>query len=88
MKYKIAAAILALIVLVLIVGQLTDFTAFAVGAPSGPLLSPELWEQIGQAVGTTLWSYRVIDVLVQVTLLLAAVVGASAMFRSMRKEES
>ncbi len=87
MKYKIAGALLSLIIIALIGVQLVDFTAFTIGFPAGPLLPSSWWEQIGQAVGSTLWSYRVIDVLIQATLLVAAVVGASAMFRSMRREE-
>ncbi len=88
MKYKIAAALLSLIIIILIGVQLVDFTAFTIGTPSGPLFAPDTWEQIGQTVGSWLWSYRVFDVLVQVMLLLAAVIGASAMFRSMDKEAS
>ncbi|MHA1781364.1 MAG: hypothetical protein ACTSYL_10950 [Candidatus Thorarchaeota archaeon] len=88
MKYKIVAGLLSLIIIALIGIKLVDFTAFTIGAPAGPLIAPNLWEQIGNAVGSTLWSFRVIDVLIQATLLVAAVIGASAMFRSMKKEDA
>lgn len=88
MKHKIAAIILSIILVLLIGVQLVDFTAFALSAPIEPLLNPGDWDIIGQRVGELMWSYRVVDVLIQVTLLLAAVIGASAMFRSMRREEN
>jgi multisubunit Na+/H+ antiporter MnhB subunit len=88
MKHKIAAIILSIIMVLLIGVQLVDFTAFALSTPTESLLNPADWDIIGQRVGELMWSYRVVDVLVQVTLLLAAVIGASAMFRSMRKEEN
>ncbi|MCF2136566.1 MAG: hypothetical protein K9W43_04920 [Candidatus Thorarchaeota archaeon] len=88
MKYKIVAGLLSLIMITLIGIKLVDFTAFTIGAPTGTLYAPTLWEQIGNAVGSTLWSFRVIDVLIQAILLVAAVIGASAMFRSLKKEEA
>jgi len=88
MKHKIAAIILSVIMVLLIGVQLVDFAAFALSAPTEPLLNHADWDIIGQRVGELMWSYRVVDVLIQVTLLLAAVIGASAMFRSMRKEEN
>ena len=88
MKHKIAAIILSIIMVLLIGVQLVDFTAFALSTPTEPLLNPADWDIIGQRVGELMWSYRVVDVLIQVTLLLAAVIGASAMFRSMRTEEN
>jgi multisubunit Na+/H+ antiporter MnhB subunit len=81
MKYKIAAIILSIILVLLIGVNLIDFTAFTLGDPaSSPL-------PLHEAIADWLWSYRVVDVLVQVTLLFAAVLGASAMFRAMKKEE-
>ena len=74
MRYKIAAILLSGVAFVLIVGQLVDFTAFAFGVPSSdpdPVTAMADW----------LWSFRTIDVLIQGVLLLAAVMGASAMFR-------
>ena len=80
MRYKIAAILLSSIAFLLIVGQLVDFTAFGFGLPSSapdPVTAMADW----------LWSYRTIDVLIQGTLLLAAVLGASAMFRSTTQED-
>ena len=80
MKHKIAAILLSGIAFVLIVGQLVDFTAFGFGLPSSasdPVTAMADW----------LWSYRTIDVLIQGTLLLAAVLGASAMFRGITVRE-
>ncbi len=84
MRYRAAAFLLSLVIVVLVGSRLVDFSIFSLGAPAGPLLSPDAWDQIGTTIGEWLWSFRVVDVLVQATLLLAAVVGASAMFRSMR----
>ncbi|MGY5862898.1 MAG: hypothetical protein RTU09_11055 [Candidatus Thorarchaeota archaeon] len=86
MKHKIAAIMLSVIMILLIGMQLMDFTAFPLSAPTELLLNPADWDIIGQRVGELMWSYRVVDVLIQVTLLLAGVIGASAMFRSMKKE--
>lgn len=87
MKYKIAAAILSLVILWLVGATLLDITAFELAAPTGTTFAIIDWEGVGSAVGDWLWSYRSIDLLVQVTLLFAAVIGASAMFRAMRREE-
>jgi len=80
MKHKIAALTLGGLTFLLIVGQLVDFTPFLLGSPS--LLPADT----NQAVADWLGSFRAIDLLVQVTLLLAAVMAASAMFRATRTE--
>ncbi len=80
MRYRIAALFLCAIVFFLIVGQLVDFTAFVLGTPFN------LPTDTNAAVANWLGSYRAIDVLVQVTLLLAAVMAASAMFRASPRE--
>jgi hypothetical protein len=87
MKYKIAAIFLCVFIVFMISVRIVDFSAFTLGEPAGSTIAPNLWDQIGKAVGDWLWSYRVIDVLAQAVLLFAAVIGASALFRSMRKEE-
>lgn len=74
MKYKITAIIFSIIALLLIAVQLVDFSVFPLGPPAS---SPDPIA----AVADWLWSYRTVDVLVQGVLLLAAVMGASAMFR-------
>lgn len=80
MRYRIAALLLGAIVFILIVGQLVDFTSFVLGVPSN------LPSDVDSAVADWLGSYRAIDILVQVTLLLAAVMAASAMFRPSTQE--
>ncbi len=87
MKYKIFAFILAVVMIVIIGSQLIDFTAFIHGTPAGTLYDAGAWEEIGAAIADILWSYRAIDVLIQATLLLAAVMGASAMVRAYRRED-
>ncbi|NHI82906.1 MAG: hypothetical protein EAX81_01195 [Candidatus Thorarchaeota archaeon] len=87
MKYKIAAAFLSVILLLIVGVSLLDLTAFELAAPGGTTFAINDWEGIGRMVGDWLWSYRSIDLLVQVTLLFAAVIGASAMFRTMRRNE-
>ena len=87
MRYKIAAVLLSLILLILVGINLLELTAFELAAPSGTTFDIVDWEGIGSTVGDWLWSYRSIDLLVQVTLLFAAVIGASAMFRIMRRDE-
>ena len=87
MKYKITAIFLCVLMVVIISIRVVDFAAFTLGEPAGSTIAPNLWDQIGKTVGDWLWSYRVIDVLAQAVLLFAAVIGASALFRSMRKEE-
>jgi hypothetical protein len=80
MRYRIAALLLSGIAFVLIIGQLVDFTAFSLGLPSSapdPVTAMADW----------LWSYRTVDVLIQGILLLAAVMGASAMFRGTVEHE-
>ena len=80
MRYKFAALLLGSLIFLLIIGQLMDLTPFPLGSP---LLLPV---DTNQAVADWLGSYRAIDLLIQVTLLLAAVMAASAMFRSARTE--
>jgi hypothetical protein len=80
MRYKIAAMTLAGLIFLLIIGQLVDLTPFLLGSPS------QLPADTNQAVADWLGSFRAIDLLVQVTLLLAAVMAASAMFRASRTE--
>ena len=80
MRYKIAAMTLGVLTFLLIVGQLVDFTPFLLGSPT--LLPTDT----NQAVADWLGSFRAIDLLAQVTLLLAAVMAASAMFRATRTE--
>ena len=87
MKYKVFALILVVVMIVIIGSQLIDFTAFVHGTPAGTLYDAGAWEEIGDAIADILWSYRAIDVLIQATLLLAAVMGASAMVRAYRKGE-
>ena len=80
MRYKIAALVLGGLIFSLIIGQIVDLTPFLLGAPS------QLPADVNQAVADWLGSFRAIDLLIQVTLLLAAVMAASAMFRSSRTE--
>jgi hypothetical protein len=80
MRYKIAAIVLGGLIFLLIVGQLVDLTPFLLGSPL------QLPADTNQAVADWLGSFRAIDLLVQVTLLLAAVMAASAMFRASRME--
>jgi hypothetical protein len=80
MKYKIAAIFLSAVALLLVMFQLLELPVFPFGTPSSspdPVASVADW----------LWSYRTIDVLIQGVLLLAAVMGASAMFRVRGAEE-
>jgi multisubunit Na+/H+ antiporter MnhB subunit len=88
MKFKIVAIVLCVFIVYIIGARIFNFAAFTLGEPSGTTIAPNFWDQIGKTVGDWLWSYRVIDVLAQAVLLFAAVIGASALFRSMRKEES
>ena len=83
MKYKIAAIALGGLIFLLIAGQLADLTPFLLGSPT---LLPTDTNQVGEYVADWLGSFRAIDLLVQVTLLLAAVMAASAMFRATRTE--
>ncbi|TFF84626.1 hypothetical protein EU524_00755 [Candidatus Thorarchaeota archaeon] len=80
MKYRIAAIFLSLTMLALVIIQLVDLPLFPFGTPSS---SPDPIA----AVADWLWSYRTVDVLIQGVLLLAAVMGASAMFRTRRPKE-
>ncbi len=80
MRYKAAALFLSIIAMAMIAAHLLDFSVFPLGAPASspdPIASVADW----------LWSYRTIDVLIQGVLLLAAVMGASAMFRMRHTEE-
>lgn len=76
MRYRLAALLLGSLIFILIVVQLVDLSTFTLGSP------PELPTDTNSAVANWLGSYRAIDLLIQVTLLLAAVMAASAMFRS------
>jgi len=80
MRYRIAALLMGAIIFLLVLGQLIDFSVFTLGSPL------ELPADTNSAVADWLGSYRAIDLLVQVTLLLAAVMAASAMFRSSNSE--
>ncbi|TFG31920.1 hypothetical protein EU527_11375 [Candidatus Thorarchaeota archaeon] len=80
MRYRIAALLLGALVFLLIIGQLVDLTAFTLGSPI------DLPADTNSAVADWLGSYRAIDLLIQVTLLLAAVMAASAMFRASKRE--
>ncbi|MBN2227993.1 MAG: hypothetical protein JW779_00245 [Candidatus Thorarchaeota archaeon] len=80
MRYKIAALTLGVLILVLIIGQLIDYSTFSLALP---LLD---YIDANDAVAQWLGTYRAIDILAQVTLLLAAVMGASAMFRTAQRE--
>lgn len=87
MKQRIAAIILSFLILVIIGAQLLDLTAFTLGSPSSTFPITD-WNQISEVLANWIWSYRVIDVMIQATLLLASVLGFSALFRTMKKEES
>ena len=80
MRYRIAAPVLGVLIFILIIGQLFDLSTFVLGTPF------ELPSDTNAAVENWLGSYRAIDILVQATLLLAAVMAASAMFRASRTE--
>ena len=80
MRYRITALVLGILIFLLVIGQLVDLTPFLFGLPS------QLPVDTNQAVADWLGSFRAIDLLIQVTLLLAAVMAASAMFRSSRME--
>ncbi len=80
MRYRLAALILGVLIFILIIGQLVDFSVFVIASPVA------LPTDTNAAVADWLGSYRAIDVLVQVTLLLAAVMAASAMFRAYNQE--
>ncbi len=86
MKHRIAAILLSLLMLVIIGAQLIDLTPFALGTPSSTFPIAD-WTQVSEALADWIWSYRVVDVMIQATLLLASVLGFSALFRTMRKEE-
>jgi hypothetical protein len=81
MRYRLAALFLSAVILLLVAVQLLDMPVFPFGTPSS---SPDPVA----AVADWLWSYRTIDVLIQGVLLLAAVMGASAMFRMRGAKES
>ncbi|TXT54902.1 MAG: hypothetical protein BAJATHORv1_50155 [Candidatus Thorarchaeota archaeon] len=90
MKHKIVAAVLSLVIIILVGYQLIDFSAFVLGTPAGGTQPADL-ANAGQVLGVIrdwISSYRAIDVLIQATLLLAAVMGVSALVRSMYMEES
>jgi len=82
MRYRIAAFLLGILILVLVVGQLIDLNIFVLGTPL------DLPPDTNAAVADWLGSYRAIDILIQVTLLLAAVMAASAMFRASQQKEA
>ena len=88
MRYRAAAIIFLLILLYLIGLVLVDLAPFALGSPIGSTYDPNAWLEIEQAIRGILPFYRVPDLLIQATLILAAVIGASAMFRLSKKEES
>ncbi len=84
--HKVAAALLSLVILLLVGVYLVDYTPFALGQPPGTTTAADAWRTTAELLAEWLWSYRVIDVLIQVTLLLTAVLGASAMFRVMHRD--
>ncbi len=86
MRYRIAAILLGLLILLIIGVRLIDLAPFALGTPSVTYPIAD-WNQISEALADWIWSYRVIDVMVQATLLLASVLGFSALFRTLKKEE-
>ena len=81
-SHKAVALVLSLVIIYIIGIQLIDLIPFQLGTPVGTTFPIDAIDAIAQAVGDTISTFRAIDVLIQVTLLLAAVIGATALFRA------
>jgi hypothetical protein len=87
-RHKAVALLLSSAIIFIIGIYLIDLNPFQLALPAGPTFDIDEVDAIAQAVGDIISSYRAIDVLIQVTLLLAAVVGATALFRQRPEEDA